>query len=210
VFQRALPPLTLRTDVSVVLAHGGVFAGFPGGRLIALSLQNGNVGWEAAVALPKGANELERIADVASVPVLDNRQCCAVAYQGRAACFDLMKGTQLWAQNVSSVAGLTMDGRSVYVAEERSAVIAFDRFTGGSLWKQDKLFGRQVSAPAVLGRHVAVGDYQGYVHFLAQDDGSFAARIATDGSAIVARPLAVGNRVLVQTRNGGVYLIGMQ
>ena len=67
-YQRALPPLTVRTAVSVLLHRGGVFAGFPGGRLVALSVDSGNVGWEATVALPKGATELERVAD-------DHRAC---------------------------------------------------------------------------------------------------------------------------------------
>ena len=55
--------------VGVVLYRGAVFAGFPGGRLVALALANGNVGWDATVALPKGATELERVADISSLPV---------------------------------------------------------------------------------------------------------------------------------------------
>jgi outer membrane protein assembly factor BamB len=71
----------------------------------------------------------------------------------------------------------------------------------------DKLYGRQVSAPVVVGPFVAVGDYQGYVHFLNREDGSFAARVATDGGAIIARPQRVGPNVLVQTRKGGLFAI---
>ena len=56
---------------------------------------------------------------------------------------------------------------------------------------------------------MAVGDYQGYVHFLDRDDGAFAVRIATDGSAIKARPQRVGQNVLVQTRKGGLYAISV-
>src|SRR5476649_1822256 len=53
-YQRALPPLTVRTSVSVLVYRGGVFAGFSGGRLVAIAVDSGNVGWEATVALPKG------------------------------------------------------------------------------------------------------------------------------------------------------------
>jgi outer membrane protein assembly factor BamB len=48
------------------------------------------------------------------------------------------------------------------------------------------------------------------VHFLARDDGMFAARIATDGSAIVAQPSALDDGILVQTLNGGVFAIAVQ
>lgn len=210
VYQRTLPALTVRTFVGVALYRDAVLAGFAGGRLVALSLNNGNVGWEAAVALPKGATELERVADISSLPVIDGKQSCAVAFQGRVACFDAMKGTPNWAREVSSVAGMAIDDRNVYVSDDKSAVLAYEKSTGASHWKQDKLLGRRISGPAVIGKHVIVGDYQGYVHVLSRDDGAFAARIGTDGSAIVTPPLALNDGVLVQTRNGGVYAITIQ
>ena len=210
VYQRTLPALTVRTHAGVVLYRDAVFAGFAGGRLVALAINNGNVGWEATVALPKGATELERVADISSLPVIDGRQSCAVAFQGRVACFDLTKGTLGWARDISSVAGMAIDDRNVYVSDDKGAVVAFEKSTGASQWKQDKLFGRRISGPIAVGKHVAVGDYQGYVHFLSRDDGSFAARIATDGSAIIARPMALNDGVLVQTRNGGVFAITIQ
>ena len=210
VYQRTLPALTVRTHAGVVLYRDAVFAGFAGGRLVALAINNGNVGWEATVALPKGATELERVADISSLPVIDGRQSCAVAFQGRVACFDLTKGTLGWARDISSVAGMAIDDRNVYVSDDKGAVVAFEKSTGASQWKQDKLFGRRISGPIAVGKHVAVGDYQGYVHFLSRDDGSFAARIATDGSAIIARPMALDDGVLVQTRNGGVFAITIQ
>lgn len=210
VYQRTLPALTVRTHAGVVIYRGGIFAGFPGGRLVAIALGNGSVGWEATVALPKGSTELERVADISSPPVLDGKQVCAAAFQGRVACFDLLKGALLWARDISSVSGMAIDGRNVYVSDEKSAVVAFEKNAGASLWKQDKLYGRFISAPVVAANYLAVADYQGYVHFLSREDGSFVARIATDGSAIIAQPLAFSEGVVVQTRKGGVFAIGIQ
>lgn len=210
VYQRTLPALTVRTNVGVVLYRGAVFSGFPGGRLVALALSNGNIGWEATVALPKGSTELERVADISSPPVHDGKQICAAAYQGRVACFDIAKGALLWARDISSVSGVAMDGLNVYVSDDKSAIVAFDKISGASLWKQDKLYGRSISMPVVTGKFLAVGDYQGYVHILSRDDGSFVARVATDGSPITAQPIIVANNVLVQTRNGGIFAISVQ
>lgn len=211
VYQRALPPLAVRNFAGLVINRGAVFAGFPGGRLVAIALPTGNVGWESVVALPKGATELERVADVTSFPVIDDQRICAVAFQGRVACFDPQGGNTLWARDASSIAGMSLDQRNAYVTDDRSAVLALDKRSGASLWKQDKLFGRWVSAPLALGRHVFVGDFEGYVHVLSRDDGAFVARIATDGSAIQAPPVALDlGTVLVQTRNGGLYAIGVQ
>jgi outer membrane protein assembly factor BamB len=210
VYQRAMPALALRSNAGVVVAHGAVFAGFAGGKLVALNLANGNMGWEATVALPRGATELERVTDVSSLPVVDGRMICATAYQGRTACFDIASGNLIWARDVSSSAGLAMDDRYVYISDTRGAIHALDKNSGASLWKQDKLLARQVTAPLALGRYIAVADVQGYVHLLAREDGSFAARIATDGSQIGAPPVALSRGFLVQTRNGGLYALTVQ
>jgi outer membrane protein assembly factor BamB len=210
-YQRATPALSVRSHAGAVVFREGVYAGFPGGRLIALALGNGSVGWEGIVALPRGATELERVADITSLPIVDERQACAVAFQGRIACFDAKSGTSLWARDVSSVAGMGADARNFYVTDDRNAVVALDRTTGASVWRQDRLFGRGVSTPLAFGRYVVVGDFQGYVHILSREDGAFAARIATDGSAIGAAPVALDlTSFVVQTRNGGVFAIAVQ
>lgn len=211
VYQRTTPALSVRTHVGLVIERGAVFAGFPGGRLVGISLANGKVGWEAVVALPRGTTELERVADITSLPVIDGQQVCAAAFQGRVACFDSTRGSLIWARDVSSIAGLGVDERNLYVTDDKSAVLGLVKSSGASLWRQDKLAGRKVGAPLAVGRYVAVGDFEGYVHLLSREDGSFAARIATDGSAINAPPLALdSNSFLVQTRNGGVFAITVQ
>jgi outer membrane protein assembly factor BamB len=210
-YQRAAPSLSLRSHGGVVLERGAIFAGFPGGRLVALAAATGNVGWDSVVALPRGATELERVADVMGLPVVDGDRVCAVAYQGRVACFDTQSGTTIWARDMSSVAGMDADHRGAYITDDKNAVVALDKSNGASLWKQDKLAGRGVSAPLAFGRFVIVGDFEGYVHLLSREDGSFAGRIATDGSAIGAPPMPLdSNNILVQTRNGGVFAIAVQ
>jgi outer membrane protein assembly factor BamB len=210
-FQQRMPSLSVRSNTGVVVRRGGVFAGFPGGRLVALSLANGNIGWEGIVALPRGATELERVADVTSLPVIDFPRICAAAFQGRVACFDVQRGALLWARDASSLAGIALDARHLYYTDDRSAVLALDKTNGASVWRQDKLADRRVSAPLAMGRYVVVGDFEGYVHLLSAEDGSFAARIPTDGGTIIAPPVALdSSSFLVQTRDGGVFAISIQ
>jgi len=210
-YQRTTPALSVRAHAGVVLHRGGVFAGFAGGRLVALALPTGALGWEGVVALPRGTTELERVADVTSLPVVDGTQVCAVAFQGRIACFDILRGTQRWARVVSSSAGLAVEASYIYVADESGAVLALDKQTGASIWKQNKLAGRDLSGPLSLGDHVVVADVEGYVHVLSRASGAFEARIPTDGSAIVVPPVALDRTSFaVQTVNGGVFAIAVQ
>lgn len=210
IYQRPTPALSLRVSASPVLSDQYVFAGFPGGKLVAVSVANGAPLWEGTVALPKGTTELDRVADVTSPPVIEGRDICAVAFQGRVACFDLGTGSLTWTRDMSSTAGLTIDGRYVYVSDDKGAVHALDRASGASIWKQDKLFLRRLSAPLARRSLIAVADVQGVVHFLNREDGSFAARVTTDGSPVVAMLRPLGSGLVVQTRNGGIYAIEAQ
>jgi outer membrane protein assembly factor BamB len=207
VFQRTTPPLSLRSQVGVMLAGRSLLAGFPGGKLVALSTANGAALWEATVALPKGSTELERVADITSVPVYFGNTVCAVAYQGRVACFEIGSGNPLWSRDISSSAGLDIDKKGVYVSDEKGIIQAFDRSNGASLWKQDKLSMRILSKPLAVGNYVAVADYLGVVHLLRHEDGSFAARFNSDGSAVAADPQPYNDGFLIQTNAGGLYAL---
>ena len=211
VYQRTTPSLSIRSAGAPVFADRFVFVGFPGGKLVALSLQNGAPVWEGAVALPKGATELDRVADIVASPVVEGSQICAVAFQGRVACFDMSQGgAMIWSRDISSAAGLVLDGRYLFVTDEKGAVHALDRLSGSSLWKQDKLVNRRLSGPAVRRGLVAVADAEGIVHFLSREDGSFAARMKTDGTPVRAPVQLLGSSFLVQTAGGNVSAIEAQ
>ncbi|RLJ62875.1 outer membrane protein assembly factor BamB [Sulfurisoma sediminicola] len=208
VYQRSTPALSLRSNVGVTLLDRALIAGFPGGKLVAIATNNGAAIWESTVALPKGATELERVADVASSAVVAGREVCAAAYQGRVTCFDLASGNALWSRDLSSRAGIDVDGRHVYVSDDKGVVHALDRNSGSSAWKQDKLANRRLSRPVALGSLVAVADFEGMVHFLRADDGNIVTRQKTDGSEVLAEPQRMASGVVVQTRKGGIYALG--
>ncbi|KAB2970400.1 outer membrane protein assembly factor BamB [Zoogloea sp.] len=210
VYQRATPALSLRNSAGVVIEGTAVFAGFPGGKLVAVSAANGSLMWEGTVAVPRGATELERMADITSLPVLGARSACAVAFQGRIACFDLANGSTLWARDLSSSRGLDMDSRYAYVTDEKGAVHALDLNTGASAWKQDQLAGRNVGRPRVSGGYVVVGDGEGYVHLLRKDDGGMAGRQRVDSSPILADIQRSDGEMVIQSKDGNVYGLGLQ
>jgi outer membrane protein assembly factor BamB len=208
-YQTVTPALTLRSNPGVAIIENFVMAGMPAGKLVVLSLDNGGVVWETVVAAPKGDNELERITDIAGQPLVEHNKVCAVTYQGRAACYETEKGSQLWARPASSAGRLAVDDLSVYLSEDVGAVVALDKNAGTSVWKQDKLSYRNLSSPLAFKDFVVVGDFEGQVHFLKFEDGSFAARVATDGSRISSAPRILDDRVLVQTREGGLYALSV-
>lgn len=208
--QRVLPPLTLRNAPGMIVSGKEVIIAQPGGKLLALNLLTGAPRWEIAVGETRGATELERVTDIGGMPVLFEQDVCAAAYQGRVGCFDVSTGAAKWTKELSSEVGVAVDQRFVFAIDDKGAISAFSRENGTSAWKNDKLGYRRISSPVSYGRAVAVGDYQGFVHFLSREDGAFLARAATDGSAITSTPVVAGANLIFQTQSGTVTAIAVE
>lgn len=204
---RTLPSLTIRNTAGGIETRGAVFVGTAGGRLLAIASETGAIGWDGTVAVPKGSTELERIADVTSLPFVDQDEVCATAYQGRVACFDVVSGSLRWTRDISSLAGITGDDSRIYVVAADGSVQALDRSNGASIWKQDVLAKRRIGGPQVIGDDLAVIDVEGYVHLLARSDGRYVGRLATDGSAATAQPRRFGGGILWQSRKGALFAV---
>ena len=204
VYQRTTPPLTVRRYAGGIVSRGGLFTGTPGGKLLGIDVATGTLAWEGNVVTPKGATELERIADITSLPVIDERQVCAAAYLGRVACFDAQRGTLSWSRDFGTLGGLALDNRYLYITDDKGAVQALDKATGASVWKQDKLAQRFPGGPVVVGDYLGVVDAEGYLHLLDRNDGNLVGRVATDEKAPSSQPVAVGDAAVWQSTGGNL------
>ncbi|MGB2833478.1 MAG: outer membrane protein assembly factor BamB [Methylotenera sp.] len=208
VYDRTSPALTLRSSAGLVVDGGAVYAGFGGGKLVALRADNGKLLWEASVAQPKGVTEIERIADITSLPVLDGPLVYAVAYQGRIAAVDRISGRVIWNRDISSLSGLSVEDGRIFVSHSAGSVYALDYTSGKTFWRQPVLKNRQLTAPVAMGSWTVVGDLEGYLHFLSRDDGAIVSRIKVDGSAVMPQMVLINSStVLAQTRDGGIYAV---
>jgi outer membrane protein assembly factor BamB len=208
-YQRTTPPLTLRSQIGMTFAGDLIAAGFPSGRLVLVGAANGAVRWDAPVAEPRGATEVERLTDVLGTPLVIGGDICAAAFQGRVACFEIGNGNLRWARDLSAGAGVGGDGRRVFAVDAKSNVVGFSTATGASAWRQEKLQHRDLTTPLALRRAVLVGDFAGYLHFLSPEDGGFLARTAL-ASKISAAPTAFGGGAVVQTQDGTVALVTVE
>ena len=209
VFQRAAPALTLRTNASVVSNRGTLYAGYPGGKVVAIELEGGKPIWEATISLARGATELERVADVAGVPVLDDSRVCAAVYQGRTGCVETLSGNVLWSREISSADGVAVDVKNVYVADTAGNVFALDKANGATLWKLEKLVRRDPGTPILVRDKLVVGDKDGVIHIMSVENGDLIGRLSTDGSRVVSL-LNNGDGAIAQTDKGGVFAINVK
>jgi outer membrane protein assembly factor BamB len=208
-YERSTPALVVRSHAGVTLQRGDAFAGFAGGTLVALSVKDGSVKWESMVSQPRGNTELERISDITSNPAADDEQVCAIAFQGRVTCVDVAQGITMWDRDISSDKGMTLLHKYLYLSDVNGYVIALDKTSGSQVWKNEQLFMRNTATPYALGNYVVVGDYEGYLHGINRENGSFAARIKLDGGPIQADLIELDGGLLVQTRSGGLYSLSL-
>ena len=124
---------------------------------MAIASDSGNVQWEGTVAAAR--RQRPGTPDRRGGLRIAGNLLCAVAYQGRIVCFDVTAGGRpIWAKDFSSVSGMSLDERFAYASDQNSVVSAFALDNGGNVWKQAALKNRQLTAPALLGGALAVGD----------------------------------------------------
>ena len=202
IFDRTVPALTLRGTSSPLIIDDVVMAGFASGKLYALDISTGRQLWEAAVAVPRGRSELERLVDVDADAVLHDGILYVVSFQGQLAAVSLTDGAVLWSRELSAFSGLSVDSSQVYVTDDVSQVWALANDSGRSMWKQDTLLHRAATGPVRFGDYVVVGDYEGYIHLFNAGDGQLAGRIRVDRAGVQTMPVVDGARLYVLGAGG--------
>lgn len=199
---RGVPALSLRGNSSPAIYSGYVIAGFDNGRLLAIEPEAGRPVWETRVAIGSGRSELDRMVDIDADPVIQNDIIYVTAYQGRLAAVSTEGGRVLWDRDIPSHAGLALDSDNIYVTDDRGHIWALEQVSGASIWKNEDLQARATSAPAVVGPYLAVGDVEGYVHWLERSSGEFVARTRVDESPIISAPISADDSVIFYSSDG--------
>ena len=199
------PRLSLRGTAAPALAGNAVVTGFDNGRVGAYSLRDGETLWENLIAIGRGRTEIERLSDADATPVILGQDVYAVSYRGRLVNLALDSGQILWATEMSSHNGLSVDWTTVYVAEAEGEVVAVNRSSGAEVWRQDKLRMRRLTAPTPIGQSVVAGDFEGWLHWMDAFTGTFQGRIKAGKLAIVAAPVSSGDLLIVQDEDDRVY-----
>jgi len=204
VLQRAGDPLTL-TQTGVLAPFKDTLVVGQGPRMAGVDPLLGTLRWEASIGSPRGANEIERLADLVGPVARVGNTLCARSFQAAVGCVDADKGTLLWSKNIGGTDAVSADAQFVFGADASDRITAWKTATGEVAWSSDKLQYRGLSAPLSVGKTVVFGDEDGTVHWLSRESGEAQLRLPTDGGAIAAAPVISGTTMLVVTRKGGLF-----
>jgi outer membrane protein assembly factor BamB len=209
-YNNDLPSLTVRGNAPVTLGPGIAFVGNDDGTLTAMSLSDGRQLWNQVVGVPDGRTELERMADVDGAPVLDGTTLFATSFKNESVAIDGPSGRTLWNRDHGGAGGMGVASGSVLVSDGAGTVWALDKASGVPMWSNQTLARRSLTAPAVQGDYVVVGDFKGYLHWLRLDNGEVAARERAGRDALRAQPLVVDGILLAQNVDGRLTAYRLQ
>jgi len=201
---RSGDPLTL-LQPGVLLPWQNTLVVGQGARLVGLDPLSGAQRWEAAIASPRGTNEVERLADLVGPAARVGDTICARGFQSAVGCVDAARGVLSWSKNIGGAKGVAADEQRVFAADASDRITAWNRAGGEVAWTSDDLRFRSLSSPLVQGRTLVFGDYQGQMHFLDRENGRPLLRLPTDGEAIVGPPVKAGRHIVAVTRDGNVF-----
>ncbi|ARO68006.1 outer membrane protein assembly factor BamB [Xylella fastidiosa subsp. pauca] len=200
--ERESPSLTVRGNAPVIPGTDLLFVGNDDGTISALAMHDGNSLWVQSVAMPEGRSELERMADVDGVPVLEGNTLYATSYKNETVAIDGASGRMLWNREHGGAGGVGVSSNYIVVTDNDGIVWGLDKPTGSASWSQPALARRFLTGVAIQGDYAVVGDYKGYLHWLRLSDGALAARERSGSAAIVGQPVVADNVLLVQSSNG--------
>ncbi len=198
------PAMILQGGSSPTIDNDIVVQGSADGQVTLVTLDKGQLLWQRPVVQPNGISDIARMVDIDADPVVKNNIIYVASYQGSVVALDKFKATSIWQHSLSTRNNLALTDSALFATDTKGRVWAFDLNTGKVLWRQNKLFGRILTAPVVVGDNIAIADNMGDVHWLNQADGHFVARVQMDKKGIVSSPVAQGNTVFVMSNKGAV------
>ena len=206
---RQLPRLTLRGDSRPVITQGVVFAGFSDGNMAAVEARSGRALWDFPISFARGTNEIDRLADVDTDPLLVGQYLYVTSYRETTHALNIQTQSIDWSAEVSSFSPMAYDAANLYISDRNGVIHQLDRRSGTTNWSQKGLRLFTTSAPISLGAHVLVSEGDGGLYVLRKSDGQLVGKHRLGASTIIGQPVYEDGRVIFMDSNGGLQSISV-
>ena len=200
-----VPTLSLRGNSTPTIAHGAAILGDDTGHVNAYYLNDGQLIWQQRISQPSGSTEIDKLNDVDSTPVIEGNLAYAIGYNGNVVALDLSNGQIVWRKEMGSTHSFAVDSHQLFIVDQDDNVQAVSKNGGAVNWTQAGLLHRQLTDPVIYQNYIVVGDFEGYLYWLNQDNGEVVAKTQVSSSGLISKPLVVDNKIIVQAKNGDIY-----
>ncbi|CAM3782250.1 outer membrane protein assembly factor BamB [Xenorhabdus thuongxuanensis] len=200
------PSLSVRGESAPAVAYGAAIVGGDNGRISAVLLSEGQLIWQQRISQVTGSTEIDRLNDVDMTPVISDNTIYAIAYNGNLVAMDMRSGQIIWKRDLGSVHDMVVTDNNIFIVDQDDRILSLRKSDGVTLWSQNDLLHRNLTAPEMYNGYLVVGDAEGYLHWLNMADGKFVAQNKVDGSGLLSRPVVASDKLMLQAKDGTVYL----
>ncbi|MDC9597135.1 outer membrane protein assembly factor BamB [Xenorhabdus anantnagensis] len=200
------PSLSVRGESAPAVAYGAAVVGGDNGRISAVLLSQGQLIWQQRISQVTGSTEIARLNDVDMTPVISDNIIYAIAYNGNLVAMDMRSGQIIWKRELGSVNDMVITDSNIFIVDQNDRILSLRKSDGVTLWSQNALLHRNLTAPEMYNGYLVVGDGEGYLHWLNMADGKFVAQHKVDSSGLLSRPVVASDKLMVQAKDGTVYL----
>ncbi len=199
--KKAVPGLGMHGDSTPLISGDVVLVGLSSGKLIANNVISGRGYWEMDISWVRGSNEIERLGDADTPPIILGNTVYAGNYQGSVVAVQLVDARLIWRKDISTRLPMAIANGLLVVIGELGQVIALDAASGDILWRQTAFQGHGVSQPVMIDNRIIIGDRNGNVHTLDTQNGNLIETRRVVSGAIVGI-VENGNQFTVYSSKG--------
>lgn len=191
---------------SPAAARGIVVPGFSSGEILALRVENGSVAWSDNLSGTRRLGNLDSIADIKALPVLDKGLVIAISFSGKLVAIDERTGNRVWQREISGSNTPWLAGNHLFLLSQENQIVALGRDTGSIRWvtKLPRMDGDDpitFVGPLLAGGRLFVFGTDGRVIETAPDTGKIIAEWDA-GDDVTISPVIAGGVMYVLTEDG--------
>ena len=199
----------LGAPAPVIAGEFVVFA-FGSGELIGAFRRGGFQRWSATVAGGRTGRVASRIGDITGSPMVSGNRIYAGNHSGTTSAVDARSGDVIWTARQGAVGPVWPVGGSVFAVTSESQLVRLDGGDGSVIWAVDlpgylkdkpRKRGEIVAhyGPIVAGGQLVIASNDGFLRFVAPEDGSLIASVPVPDGATTAPVVADGTLYVVST-----------
>lgn len=208
-YEAQISELTLAGAGAPLVTQLMTYAPLANGKLAGLDNETGELKFLTQISAPEGTTPIENLVDLNTSPKLVSGLVFVAGFNGKLAGVEAFSGTKVWERNYSTFVEPLVDKNIIYLVNEKSEIEALDFRSGSIIWKQDKLYGRELTGVVFIGDSLAVADTFGYLHIVEKSKGELVGRLWFDAQGVITPLVGDGKYLIAEGRRGklGIFKI---
>lgn len=201
--------ISIRGKPDPLIVYDKILVGDDYGRINEISIKLGEITWQKHIYKKNNDYEVNKIHNIKANIEFDiySRNIFAIAYNGDLLSINIHSKKTNWRANIGSVNNISVSYKKIYIVNQNNEILSINKNNGKTIWTQNLLSKKKLTSPIIYKNHILLGDDYGVLYFINNKNGNIDLKIKIDNSGILNLLTTKDERILLQTRNGNLFLI---